>query len=60
VTRDLDAALPTVVDLPDGSFEHRPDPRVMRQTKRALGYYAVVPLRGDFSEKVKGNFANVP
>jgi len=42
VARGLDASLPTVVDLPDGSFELRPDPRVVRQTKRALGYYAVV------------------
>ena len=42
MARDLDASLPTVVDLPDGSFELRPDPRTVRQTKRVLGYYAVV------------------
>src|SRR5260370_37230071 len=42
VARGLDASPPTVVDLPDGSFELRPDPRVGRQTKRALGYFAGV------------------
>jgi hypothetical protein len=40
----LDASLPTVVDLPDGSFELRPDPKSMRQTKLVLGYYAVVSI----------------
>ena len=41
MARVLEASLPTVVDLPDGSFELRPDPRSVRQTKLALGYYAV-------------------
>jgi len=38
----LDASLPTVVDLPDGSFELRPDPKSARQLKLLLGYYAFV------------------
>ena len=38
---DLDASLPTVVDLPDGSFELLPDPRPMRRLKLILGTSAV-------------------
>jgi len=37
----LDASLPTVVDLPDGSFELPPDPRSMRPLKLILGASAV-------------------
>ena len=42
MARVLDASLPTVVDLPDGSVELRPDPKSARQLKLLLGYYAVV------------------
>jgi hypothetical protein len=42
VARDLDASVPAIVDLPDGSFELPPDPRSVRQLKLLLGYYAVV------------------
>jgi hypothetical protein len=41
VARDLDASLPTIVDLPDGSFELRPDPRSVRQLRRLIGAYGV-------------------
>ncbi len=41
MARDLDASLPTVVDLPDGSFELPPDPRSMRPLKLILGASAV-------------------
>ncbi len=41
MARDLEASLPTVVDLRDGSFELLPDPRSVRQTKLALGSYAI-------------------
>lgn len=44
MARDLDASLPSVVDLPDGSFELQPDPRQARQMKLALGYYAVFSI----------------
>jgi hypothetical protein len=37
----LDASLPTVVDLPDGSFELRPDPRPTRSLKLKLGSIAI-------------------
>ena len=37
MARGLDASLPTVVDLPDGSFELPPDPRPMRRLKLILG-----------------------
>ncbi len=37
MARDLDASLPTVVDLPDGGFELPPDPRPMRRLKLILG-----------------------
>ncbi|HEX9096905.1 MAG TPA: hypothetical protein VF990_12480 [Candidatus Dormibacteraeota bacterium] len=38
----MDVSLPTVVDLPDGSFELRPDSKSARQLKLVLGYYALV------------------
>jgi hypothetical protein len=41
VARDLDASLPTVVDLPDGSFELPPDPRAVRRLRRVIGAYGV-------------------
>jgi len=41
VARDLDAFLPTIVDLPDGSFELPPNPRSVRQLKVILGASAV-------------------
>jgi hypothetical protein len=41
VARDLDASLPTVVDLPDGSFELPPDPRAVRRLRRFIGAYGV-------------------
>jgi len=41
VARDLGASLPAVVDLPDGSFELRPDPRPMRSLKLKLGGIAI-------------------
>ena len=37
MARDLDASLPSVVDLPDGSFELLPDPRPMRRLRLILG-----------------------
>jgi len=37
----LDAFLPTIVDLPDGSFELPPNPRSVRQLKVILGASAV-------------------
>jgi hypothetical protein len=42
VARVLEASLPTVIDLPDGSFELRPDPQSARRLKLLLGYYAVI------------------
>jgi len=42
VARVLEASLPTVVDLPDGSFELRPDPKLAQQLKQLVGYYALV------------------
>jgi hypothetical protein len=41
VARDLDATLPTIVDLPDGSFMLLPDPRSVRQLRRLIGAYGV-------------------
>jgi hypothetical protein len=41
VARDLEASLPTVVDLPDGSFELPPDPRSVRRLKLLIGTYGV-------------------
>ncbi len=41
MARGLEASLPTVVDLPDGSFELRPDPRPMRSLKLKLGGIAI-------------------
>jgi hypothetical protein len=41
VARVLDTSLPTVVDLPDGSFELRPDPRSTRSLKLKLGAIAI-------------------
>jgi hypothetical protein len=40
----LEASFPTVVDLPDGGFELRPDPRPMRSLKWILGAGAVSTL----------------
>ena len=42
MARDLDASLPSVVDLPDGSYELPPDPKSARQLKLVLGYSALV------------------
>ena len=41
MARDLDASLPTVVDLPDGSFELPPDPKSVRRLRRLIGAYGV-------------------
>jgi hypothetical protein len=41
VARDLDASLPSVVDLPDGGFELPPDPRSVRRLRRLIGAYGV-------------------
>jgi hypothetical protein len=41
VARDLDASLPTVVDLPDGSFQLPPDPKSVRQLRRLIRAYGV-------------------
>jgi hypothetical protein len=40
----LDASLPNVVDLPDGSFELRPDPRQVRKLRRFIGAYGVFSI----------------
>jgi hypothetical protein len=44
VARDLDASLPTVVDLPDGSFELPPDPRSVRRLRRLIAAYGVFSI----------------
>lgn len=41
MARDLDAAVPTIVDLPDGSFELPPDPKSVRQLRRLVGAYGL-------------------
>jgi len=60
-----------IVDLPDGSFALWPDPKLVRQRRLLAGllsflvvgsgvaFIAVgvgVPIRGDFSTHVKGDF----
>jgi hypothetical protein len=41
VARVLDVSIPSVVDLPDGSFELPPDPKSVRRLRRLVGAYGV-------------------
>ena len=44
MARDLETALPTIIDLPDGSFELPPDPRQVRKLRRFIGAYGVFSI----------------